>query len=693
MRRQAGALANRWPGKAPWLIALVLACAFPAAAGATEPLRIENLQVEGGEATWHASNAFRLDWTQVPGPPLFPRAVLYRLFDSEGHLVEGPVRNTENLRMVDPLEVPPAPGIYTVEVWLEDGEGRAGPASRATLRFDDTVPPAAFPQQPDGWLAGHEIALLRIGHPAAPPPPAGIRGYAVSLDSGDGGFPCARLGWCSVAETDLPQGIDADAIALGTLPEGETYARVVAVSGSGVASPVTSVVFRSDATLPQLSLQGTPPGWSNGPVRITAFASDRLSGMAPTGPTGPFAAIAVDGAAPALAAGGSVSTWVAGSGVHRVAYFARDAAGNVADGGLGGPLPATASVRIDEDPPRVLFAPAQDPAEPERIEATVADPLSGPSPDLGSIRLRQAGSHGRFEELPTRVVGDRLVAHWDSDSYPRGKYEFLAGGYDRAGNEATGSDRSRGAKMVLVNPLKASTRLEAGFGARQLVWHRCSRTSHGRRCHRQTIARFDSRPAARTIPFGHGLPFGGCLQNIAGASLAGQEVAVTETFAPGSQPARRTTLVRTGSDGSFSLRLAPGPSREVSATFGGTPTLTRASGRSVHLDVLASVGLHASAGSANVGGAPIVFGGTVGQAGAAPLEEGLPVELQFRYPGADWSGFRTVQTDAHGRFRYAYRFSDDDSRGVRFQFRANVKGREGWPYEPATSRPIAVVGR
>ncbi len=656
-------------------------------------MRIENLQVEGGEANWHASNAFRLDWTQVPGPPLYPRAVVYRLFDSEGHLVEGPVRNTDNLRMVDPLEVPPTPGVYTVEVWLEDGEGGAGPASRATLRFDDAVPPAALPQAPEGWLAGHETALLKIGHPVGVLPAAGIRGYAISLDGGSGSSPCAHLGWCSVAETDLSQGIGDDTIALGTLPEGETYARVVAVSGSGVASPVSSVVFRSDATLPQLSLQGVPPSWSNGPVRVTVFAADELSGMAAAGPTGPFTAIAIDGAPPALADGGSISTWVAGSGLHRVAYFARDAAGNLADGGSAGPLPATAAVRIDEEAPRVLFAPAQDPAEPERIEATVADPLSGPSPDRGSIRLRQVGSHGRFEELPTRVVGDRLVAHWDSDSYPRGKYEFLAGGYDRAGNAATGSDRARGAKMVLVNPLKTQTQLEVGFGARQLVWHRCSRTAHGRRCHRQTISRFDSRPAARTVSFGQGLVFGGRLQSISGAYPAGQEVAVTETFAPGSQPSRRTTVVRTGPDGSFSLRLAPGPSREVSAAFGGTRTLTRAGGRSVHLGVLASARLHASAGSAKVGGAPIVFSGTVGQAGAASLEEGLSVELQFRYPGADWSGFRTVQTDAHGRFRYAYRFSDDDSRGVRFQFRADVKGREGWPYEPAFSRPVAVTGR
>jgi hypothetical protein len=677
------------------LLLLVLALAFvpPATAGATEPLRIENLQVAGGEGNWHASTTFRLDWTQVPGPPVSPRAVVYRLYDSDGNLVEGPIRNTETVHTIEPLEVPPVPGVYTIEVWLEDVEGRAGPAARASLRFDNTPPPPPVPQAPAGWIAGHAVAVLKIGHPAGALPPSGIRGYALSLDSGDGSYPCVHPGWCSPAETDLPQGIGDDTIALGTLPEGETYARVVAVSGSGVASPVTSAVFRSDATLPRLSLLGVPPSWSDGPVRVTALAADELSGMTATGPTGPFAAIAVDGAPPARADGDSVSAWIAGSGLHQVAYFARDAAGNVADGTQGSPLPATATIRIDEEPPRVLFAPIQDPAEPERIEATVADPLSGPSSDRGSIALRRVGSHSRFEELPTRVAGGRLVAHWDSDSYPPGKYEFLATGYDRAGNATAGSDRAHGAKMILVNPLKRLTQLEAGFGGRRLVWHRCNRNARGRRCHRQTISSFDSRPAARAIPFGHGLQFGGRLLDLSGGPLGGEEITVTETFAPGSQPPRRTTTVRSGPDGSFSLQLAPGPSRDVSAAFAGTRTLTRATGRSVHLEVLASVRLRASAHLARVGGAPIVFSGSVGQTGTAPSEEGLPVELQFRYPGAEWSGFRTIQTDAHGRFRYAYRFSDDDSRGIRFQFRAYAKGREGWPYEPAFSRPLAVTGR
>jgi hypothetical protein len=647
------------------VLALVLACACPAAAQATEPLRIEDLQVNSDEGGWQASNVFSLEWTQVPGPPVEPRAVVYRLFDSSGHLVAGPIRETKKLVALDRVEVPRAPGTYTVEIWLEDGEGRAGPASRATLRFDDTVPPPAAPQTPAGWLAGHEVALLKIGHPAGALPPSGIRGYAISLDNGGGSSPCLHPGWCSVAETDLPQGIGDDTIALGTLPEGETYARVVAVSGSGVASPVSGVVFRSDATLPRLSLQGVAGGWSSGPVHLTVLAADQLSGMTAAGPAGPFAAVAVDGAPPALAHGDSVSTWVAGSGIHDVTYFARDAAGNVADGATGDPLPPTATVRIDEEPPRVLFAAAQDPAEPERIEATVTDPLSGPSSVRGSIRLRRAGTAGRFEELPSRVVGGRLVAHWDSDSYPAGKYEFRATGYDLAGNAASSGDRARGGKMVLVNPLKTMTRLEAGFGGRR----------------------------TRRIAFGHGMPFGGRLLNVRGAPLAGQEVAVTETFEAGSRPPQRTTRVRTRADGTFSLQLAPGPSREVSAAFAGTKTLTRASTESVRLEVSASVRLHASAARAKVGGRPIVFSGRVGRSGVAPLGEGLPVELQFRYPGAAWSAFRTVATDARGRFRYAYRFSDDDSRGVRFQFRAYVKGREGWPYEPAYSRPVAVTGR
>jgi hypothetical protein len=92
-----------------------------------------------------------------------------------------------------------------------------------------------------------------------------------------------------------------------------------------------------------------------------------------------------------------------------------------------------------------------------------------------------------------------------------------------------------------------------------------------------------------------------------------------------------------------------------------------------------------------VGGRPILFSGTVA-ADRIPAG-GVAVQLQFHVPGVDWSEFRTVRSDRHGRFRYAYRFSDDDSRGARFLFRAYVPSQEGWPYEPGGSLPVSVLGK
>ena len=73
-------------------------------------------------------------------------------------------------------------------------------------------------------------------------------------------------------------------------------------------------------------------------------------------------------------------------------------------------------------------------------------------------------------------------------------------------------------------------------------------------------------------------------------------------------------------------------------------------------------------------------------------EDGKVVQLQFRLPGLPWREFRSVRTGPSGRFRYAYRFSDDDSRGAHFQFRAYAPAQAGWPFEPAGSLPVSVLG-
>jgi len=631
------------PDRSSLLRPLALALALALLGAATVP----RAAVADG---WQADTTFFLYW-QSSVPPGAAKSY-FRLRDEEGNATDREWR--WGVELVPVVGVPPVPGVYELEAWLEDAVGRELQRETASLQFDDEPPAPPVPEAPQRWLVATDPALLRIGHPAEPIPLSGIRGYAISVDRGKGSKPCAGP-VCTAKETDLAGGIGDDAISLGTLPEGLHYVRVAAVSGSGVASPVATAVFKVDATFPRVSLGGVPGGWSRGPVELTAQAEDALSGVAPAGPSGPFTAIAVDGGAPITAAGDTAESWVSGSGTHTVAFWARDAAGNAADGSAGAPAPETALVRIDEVPPEVEFAAAQDPSDPERIEAVVADPLSGPSRNRGSIGVRLAGTRARYEPLPTQIDGGRLIARWDSDSYPEGKYEFLATGFDLAGNAATGADRARGGRMVLVNPLKT--------------------------------------PVTLTAKLSH-LRLEGRLRRLGGGALSGQEVEVTESFATGAAPERRTTLVQTRPDGTFSLRLEPGPSRQVSVSFAGTRLLSRETGPVARFGSKTRIRFAASATSAAVGGRPVVFKGRVATKGVAPRgAAGLPIELQFRYPGAPWSEFRTVEADARGRFRYAYRFSDDDSRGVRFRFRAYVKGREGWPYEPSASRPVIVTGR
>jgi hypothetical protein len=653
-------------------------------------LRPIDLRVLGGEDAWHADNDLRLNWDRPPvAAQGFPvKAINYRIRDAAGALVTPPTRLPGDRTQIEHLHLP-RPGTYTADVWLEGPDAQLGPAVSAHLRFDDTPPGPAQPLEAPGWVAGNAAVVVRIGHPAGPQPPAGIRGYAISVDRGGGSEPCAERSRCSLAETDLRGGIDGDAISLGALPEGIHFVRAVAVSNSGVRSAEPrSAIVRVDATRPAVTLRGAPAGWAKGPVRVIAVATDTLSGMTASGPSGPFTAIAIDGAVPRVEAGDSAAATVSGEGAHRVGLYARDAAGN-GDGGA----PAIATVRIDETAPLVAFANGQDPREPERIEASVSDSLAGADPSRGSIALRPAGSRQSFVALPTTVSAGRLVARWDSDSSPAGIYEFRATGYDAAGNVASSDRRANGARFVLANPLKKQAELAAGFGGRRLVWQRCSHKTVQRRCHREEIESFASRPPVRAVPYGHGVSYAGRLASASGSPLAGLPVAVVETFAAGADLPQRTTSVETAADGTFATHLRPGPSRRIEVSFAGNRTLTRALARAVRLDVRGGVRMRASSGLARIGGAPVLFSGRVGDLGAPIPAAGRPVELQFRFPGSGWSEFRTVQTDAHGRFRYPYAFSDDDSRDIHFQFRAYAPAEDDWPYEPAFSRPVFVTGR
>jgi len=426
-----------------------------------------------------------------------------------------------------------------------------------------------------------------------------------------------------------------------------------------------TAILKVDKTDPVTTLAGVPDGWANRPLRLRATAFDAASGMQAGGGAGPFTAIRIDDGAPVTASGGTVEATLIGSGTHTIEYYGRDAAGNAADGGLFNGLrndpPASTVARIDRDAPSVAFLNAQDARDPERIEARVSDSLSGMNPAAGSIAVRRVGSGERFSTLPTERSDGVLRARWNSEACAPGEYEFRVAAADRAGNSSVSAQRRNGTSMRLGAPLKVRTTLIADAG-----WH--------------------------GVRYGRGIVFRGHVYAGRRAPLAGIAVKVLERFEAGAQPRERISIARSSQSGGFAILLAPGPSREVLAIA--APSLTRqgASSQPLQLKVSSGAQLKVSAPVARVGGPPIVFSGRVSAAGAPIPAEGKSVELQFRLPGLPWSEFRTVRTDSRGRFRYPYRFADDDSRGARFQFRAFVPAQADWPYQPGNSRPVAVRG-
>lgn len=632
---------------------------------------------------WQTTHTFEFAWESNRPDAAHPVAAEYVLRNPDGsqaqHLEVSWAPDTR-LR----IHTPTQPGRYTAEIRLSDG-ARWGDWGRFELPFDITVPEPAAILAPGAWVTADRASLRVV--PPEQSPPSGIRGYALAVDSPPGSTPCEEIELCRQRERPVP---DDGELPVPGLSDGIHRLQLATVSGAGVPSAeVTGATLRIDSSPPAVELAGVPGDWARGPVQLRATAVDSLSGMAAAGPAGPFTAIAVDDSPPALGAGAAVATTVAGDGLHSVTYFGRDAAGNVGDGGLGSAPPRGAVVRIDGTPPQVSFAAGIDPADPERIEATVRDGLSGPA-TRGSIAVRPAGSGQSFEPLPTIAADGRLVAHWDSDAAPVGNYEFRAVAFDRAGNSATGHLRDDGARMVLAAPLKAPVALRFGFGGRRLLLQRCARRGAERRCRGETITALERRPATRSMPYGRRVPVSGLLRRPGGAPLARRQVVLVERMADGE---RRTTTVVTRDNGRFTTRLAPGPSREVEARFEGDPVLSSTGSRRLRLLVSTAVRMRTSQAAARIGGAPVEFVGRVVAPGRQIPRSGISVELQFRLPGLPWSEFRTVRTDGRGRFVYPYAFSDDDSRGIRFLFRAHVPEQAGWPYAAGNSLPVAVTGR
>jgi len=181
-----------------------------------------------------------------------------------------------------------------------------------------------------------------------------------------------------------------------------------------------------------------------------------------------------------------------------------------------------------------------------------------------------------------------------------------------------------------------------------------------------------------------------CVVVIAGRLLDGQGAPIANASLDvlqqviGTGAAKLVGETRTGSDGTFTVHVAAGPSRLIEVSYRAfSGDASYAAVADVRETVRAGVRLSVSPSHTGPEGT-IVLSGTV--EGPIP-PQGAIVDLLVHYRGR-WEPFRTPRTNAHGRFRVVYQFEG----GVgRFPFRAEVPGGQaGFPFGSGESRVVDV---
>lgn len=354
-------------------------------------------------------------------------------------------------------------------------------------------------------------------------------------------------------------------------------------------------------------------------------------------------------------------------GAYTLHLWLRDEAGNSAPAtGVDVPL------RFDDVPPRIAFTGGEGGALPERLEAEVDDPLSGAA--SGQIFYRRAEAE-RWLELPTKLLPgaaagrSSLVA--PTPNFAPGTYLFRVDALDGAGNGSSSTLRADGTRMALnvVAPAeipKAKTRLFAGLGRR------------GRR-----------QGSLLTVPFGAPATLSGRLTRAGGAGLAGRELRVVTRPSRGALVPATTTTVRTGERGGFELRLAPGPSRQVSVAFDGDVGLDPARRPPLDLRVRSGVSLEAVPRSLAIGETLRLSGRVEDRAAPIP-RRGKLVEIQYlEQETGRWRPVLVTRSDHDGNFHARYRFRYLSSAAT-IQLRATAPAEERWPYAPGSSPAVTV---
>ena len=463
------------------------------------------------------------------------------------------------------------------------------------------------------------------------------------------------------------------------------------------SAAVGGAVIYVDQTIPATTLDGVPGGWANRPVVLAARATDATSGMG----GGAFTAIRVDGGAPTTAPGNEVSATVIGDGVHTVAYYARDAAGNANNGGstngIANEGPATAAVRIDRGLTVGGVRQFPEPARPGDDRGAGHRPAVRPGPlagGCGGAARRQRASASSRSRWRRRAGGAPR---------PLG-LRCLPGGRVRVPCDRLrrGGQRTR----------HHATRKRVGDGAEQPAEAADRAVGRVRRVPRRSGGVAPSAARDGTAGCSPAATSGAARTSASSPTVAAPSTAGGS--APGwgrrwresscgspsaSTPVRarrdRTTTARTGHNGVFTARLAPGPSRQVEAVFAGDRTASRSSAGTARLRVRGGVRLKASSGD----GADRRAGGDLHRPGRRG-RVGDPARRQVDPTPVPGAGNRPLDRVPNDPDRRAWPFplplcasATTTAAAFAFQFRAFAPAQSGWPFDPAGSNQVTVTGR
>jgi hypothetical protein len=321
------------------------------------------------------------------------------------------------------------------------------------------------------------------------------------------------------------------------------------------------------------------------------------------------------------------------------------------------------SLRLDNSAPALSFSATQDPNDPELIKVLAEDPHSGIA--HGTIAYRAVGATD-WTPLATQRGPSELVARVDSASEPPGEYEFMVEATDVAGNQASTTLREDGTPMRLSFPLRSGVDLEARL-----------KPGGG---------------AVQNLEYGEASRAAGRLTTAAGDPMAGEEVVVDEYFGEGALIDHRIRTVVTDENGRWSSKLPAGPSRSVTATYGGDQRYLDASEAVGRLSV--QTGARFATSRARVPeGKKLTFEGRVGRKGARIPSRGKLIQLQYHDPTSKrWFTVRNAfYTNSRGHYRFGYRFGRHYLEDVKIRFRLRVMPESNWPYKPVNTRARRVI--